>query len=131
MMADEDIFRHVLEAAKVANVEALEHLLLQENVSSALTMLGNAEATVVEARLGQRDAFFDSPINRDVGLTTELDHPDYGRLELAGRYLDFGDLENRIERAPSTLGQHSSEILADMGMDDDEIAMLFREGVVA
>jgi crotonobetainyl-CoA:carnitine CoA-transferase CaiB-like acyl-CoA transferase len=131
MMADEDIFRHVLEAAKVANVEALEHLLLQEKVSSALTMLGNAGATVVEARLGQRDAFFDSPVNRDVGLTTELDHPDYGRLELAGRYLDFGDLENRIERAPSTLGQHSREILADMGMDDDEIAMLFREGVVA
>jgi formyl-CoA transferase len=45
-------------------------------------------------------------------------------VRLDGERLAHGD-------APPLLGQHSSEVLAELGYDDDEIAALLERGVVA
>lgn len=132
MLAEEDqVWHRVLEAAQADGAEQLEQRLRQGSVASALSLLRGAGAAAVEAKRRQRDAFFDAAANRETGLVAALDHPAYGRLEIAGRYLDFSNLETRIERAPSTLGQHSREILAELGLDDEMITMLFREKLVA
>lgn len=127
----EETWRRVLELAGVDSVASLEQRLGDCSATQAISMLWQAGAKATEAKRNQRQAFFESEANRRVGMTTELAHPVYGRLELAGRYIDFEDLDNRIERAPSTLGQHSEEILREMAIDEETIAMLFREKVVA
>ena len=81
-------------------------------------------------RENQRDAFFDSAQNQAAGLVASYPHPVYGTFEQPGALWAFGDLDVRLDRAPPTVGQHSVEILEEVGFDRAEIDRLVGEGVV-
>ena len=75
-------------------------------------------------------SFFDSETNQAAGLVARYPHPDYGEFEQPGAYWAFGDLDARLDKAPPALGQHSIEILAEVGFPRDEIERLVAVGVV-
>jgi crotonobetainyl-CoA:carnitine CoA-transferase CaiB-like acyl-CoA transferase len=96
-------------------------------------LLAALEAAGVPAELvrqNQRDAFFDSETNQAAGLVARYPHPDYGEFEQPGAYWAFGDLDVRLDKAPPALGQHSIEILEQVGFPRDEIERLVADGVV-
>ena len=96
-------------------------------------LLAALEAAGVPAervRENQRDAFFDSAENQAAGLVARYPHPVYGTFEQPGALWAFGDLDVRLDRAPPTVGQHSVEILEEVGFDRAEIDRLVGEGVV-
>lgn len=50
--------------------------------------------------------------------------PDWGEMRQFGAYWDFGDLDLRLDRACPALGQHTTEILTELGLTAEEIEAL-------
>jgi crotonobetainyl-CoA:carnitine CoA-transferase CaiB-like acyl-CoA transferase len=99
----------------------------RDEVLDALAVAG-VPSDVVRQDQGER--FFLSPENQAAGLVARYAHPHYGMMEQPGAFWDFGDLDVRLDKAPPALGEHSVEILAELGFERDEIDRLVREGVV-
>ena len=66
--------------------------------------------------------FFDDPRNREMGLISVLDHPLFGTVEQTGEFWCFPDVGMKIERACPQIGEHTDEIMRQMGFTDAEIA---------
>ncbi len=66
--------------------------------------------------------FFDNPLNRELGLISALPHPEYGIVEQPGAFWCFPDIEMKIDRCCPAIGQHTDEIMREMGFSDAEIA---------
>jgi|GEM_PF-1449495 len=81
-------------------------------------------------RQDQRDAFLDDPQHAAAGLHAHYPHPVYGDLQQVGGFWDFGNLPLKLDRAPPALGQHSREVLAELGFDDSEQQRLVEAGVL-
>lgn len=94
-----------------------------------LAALEAAEVPAELVRQNQRDAFFDSAVNQAAGLVARYPHPIYGMFEQPGAYWAFGDLGVRLDKAPPALGQHTVEILEEIGLSRDEIDRLVADGV--
>jgi crotonobetainyl-CoA:carnitine CoA-transferase CaiB-like acyl-CoA transferase len=104
--------------------------LAAREVEELLAALEAAGIPAERVRENQRDAFFDSAQNQAAGLVASYPHPIYGTFEQPGALWAFGDLDVRLDRAPPTVGQHSVEILEEVGFDRAEIDRLVGEGVV-
>ena len=74
--------------------------------------------------------FFDDPLNRELGLVSALPQPLYGSIEQPGEMWDFGETNMDVTRACPTIGQHSDEIMLEMGFSDAEIAGFRERGVI-
>jgi crotonobetainyl-CoA:carnitine CoA-transferase CaiB-like acyl-CoA transferase len=64
------------------------------------------------------------------GMRIDLPHPSAGTVPLLRNPIDFTESPSRYERAPPLLGQHSDEILRELGLDEARIAALRASGVV-
>lgn len=63
-------------------------------------------------------------------MVQEIEHPTLGRIQMLGAPTKLSATPATIRRAPPTLGEDTSAILADLGFSDDEIQGLRRDGVV-
>jgi crotonobetainyl-CoA:carnitine CoA-transferase CaiB-like acyl-CoA transferase len=63
-------------------------------------------------------------------MVETVEHPAIGALKMLGIPFKFSDTECSVERAPPTLGQHTDEILGELGHDADSIAKLRQEKVI-
>ena len=72
---------------------------------------------------------FDDELFR-LGLVTEYEHPILGRVRQFGNLITFSDTPGRQERATPMVGQHTREILAELGYGADAAGELEARGVV-
>jgi crotonobetainyl-CoA:carnitine CoA-transferase CaiB-like acyl-CoA transferase len=64
-------------------------------------------------------------------MVVELNHPKAGRTKALGLPIKFSATPGSIRRPAPLLGEHTREILVELGYDDGEIAVLVKEGAVA
>ena len=72
---------------------------------------------------------FDDDLVR-LGMVAEYDHPLLGRVRQFGNLITFSDTPGRQERAAPMVGQHTREILAELGHDAAAADELRAKGVV-
>jgi len=75
-------------------------------------------------------AFWDDPAVRHHDMVREYDHPEVGRLRLMGQPLVFSDTRPRDPGPPPTLGQHTAEVLGELGYASRAIADLEKRRIV-
>jgi crotonobetainyl-CoA:carnitine CoA-transferase CaiB-like acyl-CoA transferase len=105
---------------------------LGSRISSAV--LADLDAAGVPAELVRRDQrlpFFDDAANRAAGLVASYRSAEWGQMEQPGALWYFGDLDVRLDFAPPALGEHTVEVLSEVGLDRTLIDELLAAGVAA
>ena len=83
----------------------------------------------VETNAGEHVLFDDD--NERLGLVAEYEHPILGRMRQFGNLIDFSETPGHIAGPPPLVGEHTQEILAGLGYDDQrEMQELKDEGIV-
>ena len=70
------------------------------------------------------EELYDDPHVRAVGLFNIVEHPTEGRLRGVRRPVNFSGAPFRLRRHAPGLGEHTREVLAEAGLDEDSLAAL-------
>lgn len=76
------------------------------------------------------DEMFADPQVKHIGMAQPLDHPKLGAIEIVGQPIELSRTPAQFLRAPPELGEHTNEILAEIGYDSDQIASLRRTAII-
>ena len=61
-------------------------------------------------------------------LLTTVAHPDGGDVRVVGMPVRFSATPGEVRSGPPAVGQHTDEILASVGFDDEEIRSMREDG---
>ncbi|MFQ5791067.1 MAG: CaiB/BaiF CoA transferase family protein [Acidobacteriota bacterium] len=64
-------------------------------------------------------------------MVVHIPHRGVGELRLVGSPIHLSGVPFAVRQAPPILGEHSEEILSELGYDSDKIAVLREDGVIA
>jgi glutaryl-CoA transferase len=124
--------RFATNRARVANREAIDGLIgeaLAEDTADA--WLAKLKAVGVPCgRINTVAQALEDPHTAARRMVETVAHPTIGDLKMLGIPFKFSDTPASVQRAPPTLGQHTDEVLAELGMDAAAIAKLRHEKVV-
>jgi crotonobetainyl-CoA:carnitine CoA-transferase CaiB-like acyl-CoA transferase len=76
------------------------------------------------------DQVFADPQIRHLGMAQPVRSHERGDTELVGQPIVMSRTPSRITAPPPLMGEHTEEILADLGYDDERIAALRAGGVI-
>jgi crotonobetainyl-CoA:carnitine CoA-transferase CaiB-like acyl-CoA transferase len=71
------------------------------------------------------------PQARHNGMIANVDHATIGKLQITGVPMHLGRTPASVRLAPPVLGEHTREILKELGYTKTEVDALIREGVAA
>ena len=131
---------HLLDDPRFVDVQARA-----KNAAALVEILDERFATesreTWEKRLGQNpDLIYDriqrvgdlpsDPAVLANGYLVDVDHPRYGRQKMVAPPANLSKTPGRIQCVAPELGEHTLEILRELGLPDEDVATLMAEGVV-
>ena len=88
------------------------------------------QSRVLSGPLNTMEDLHNDPIFHERGAFAEAAHPEAGTLRYPGRPFIMGATPWAIRRPAPLLGQHTDEILAELGFSESEIGSLREGGIV-
>jgi crotonobetainyl-CoA:carnitine CoA-transferase CaiB-like acyl-CoA transferase len=88
------------------------------------------EANVPVGPISDLHEVFTDPVVRHLGLIAEVDHPVAGRVRAPGIPVRMDGTPPSVRRHPPLLGEHTEEVLAEVGYSPEDIAALRRDGAI-
>jgi crotonobetainyl-CoA:carnitine CoA-transferase CaiB-like acyl-CoA transferase len=64
-------------------------------------------------------------------MVREIDHPVAGRIRVVGPPVKLSETPAQVSRPSPLFGQHTAEVLGELGYSTEEIDALAKAGVVA
>jgi crotonobetainyl-CoA:carnitine CoA-transferase CaiB-like acyl-CoA transferase len=127
--------RFATPAARAANDAALAELLAAKlRQRTAGEWFALLDAAGVPCEICDPDfalRLHDDPEFKSRGWVASYPHPFVGRLDQIGLLFDFSATPARVQGPPLIVGQHSREILAELGYSAAEIEQLCKDCVLA
>lgn len=118
--------RYTRNADRVVNRRALnselESTLAANTVEHWCTLLGAASVPITPIR--SLDEIYASDQTRELGMIGTVDHAEVGDLQQIRFPVSFRGERPALRTAPPMLGEHSREILDEIGYDDEQIDAL-------
>jgi crotonobetainyl-CoA:carnitine CoA-transferase CaiB-like acyl-CoA transferase len=102
----------------------------ERTCAEVLRALGPGGADVPCAKVARPDELIDDPQLVARGMVERHPHPALGEIVLHGNPLRFSGADPRARPLAPTLGEHTREVLAEIGIGDEELARLSAAGVV-
>jgi succinate--hydroxymethylglutarate CoA-transferase len=106
----------------------IEQALKQDKADAWLTKL--KAAGVPCGRINSVAQALDDEQTKARRMVETVEHPTIGALKMLGIPFKFSDTECKVSRPPPTLGQHTDEVLAELGHDAASIAKLRQDKIV-
>jgi crotonobetainyl-CoA:carnitine CoA-transferase CaiB-like acyl-CoA transferase len=125
---DDEQIRVLCGSIGVADPDDLPAAVSELTSADVLARLASAGVPSAEVRLDQKFPFFDDPNHQAAGMIAAYDHLAWGKLEQPGAMWFFGDQDVKLDRAPPLLGQHTTEVLREVGVDQATIDSLLSSG---
>lgn len=88
------------------------------------------EATVPAGPFKFTEELLDDPQVLENGFVTEVDHPLMGAVRTVGPMIQMSDTPLRVQGASPTLGEHTDEVLRELGYSDERITALRDRGIL-
>jgi crotonobetainyl-CoA:carnitine CoA-transferase CaiB-like acyl-CoA transferase len=118
------------------------HAEMRARIETALAKAPTAEwvkrfeaASIAAGPIYELDEVFDDPQVRELGLLAEVEQPGYaahgGRVRMLGPAFRASATPPAIRRPAPRLGEHTAEVLGELGLDSREIERLVAAGIVA
>jgi crotonobetainyl-CoA:carnitine CoA-transferase CaiB-like acyl-CoA transferase len=119
-------------ALRVANrptlIERIEAVLAAAPTVEWVERL--AAANVPASPVYELDQVFEDPQIRHLNLVAELDQPGLGPVRMLGLPFAASATPGTLRRPAPRLGEHTAEVLAELGLDRSEIDRLAAEGII-
>ncbi|MFK8084240.1 MAG: CaiB/BaiF CoA transferase family protein [Granulosicoccus sp.] len=115
-------------AHRVVLVEALEAVFITRSTNVWVQMLNDAGIPAGPILNVQQMHSDPQAIARE--MVTDVEHPLAGQMQTLGAPVKFHGTPGGVKRAAPLLGQHSEEVLMEVGYDEAEVRHLIDAGVV-
>ena len=107
---------------------ALEAATIHKNCEEWIALLN--DAGIPCGPINTLDQTFADPQVIHLGIAQKVDSPVRGTIEVVGQPVHMSGTPNRVARPSPEYGEHTAEVLSELGYSDDDIAALSGSGVV-
>ena len=93
-------------------------------------MIGASGRDGLGGRRAAGPLFLDDRHAHENGMVAVRQHPTVGELRVAWRYIQFGHTSATQGRPTPLLGQHTDDVLDELGIDHETRAKLRQAGII-
>ena len=109
-------------------VALVEQALQAKSAEEWEELLGAADVPCSFAR--PIEDMFEHPQVKALDMTAHVAHPVVGGMRMLGVPIHFSDMPSRQQQAAPVLGEHTEEILQDLGYTTEQVAALKRDKAI-
>jgi crotonobetainyl-CoA:carnitine CoA-transferase CaiB-like acyl-CoA transferase len=98
-------------------------------VAETLAALKQSGVPCTEAPAADGEVFLDDPHVAASDMIAVREHPRAGRMRVAWQLIRFADTQLPAGLPTPLLGEHTAQVLREIGCSEGEIAALYEQGV--